>query len=396
MKTTDKSRADALTDPLPCPFCGSDEVTVGSFGSSYIDPQHYVQCEECDGATVRHASDGEAIAAWNRRAPVEQHEAAPADDYEARQRVAEALGITWPGTRDGKRVGYAWSYLLGCIKDAERPEPAVADERAELVRDMVNRFLGWKLPDDFAPDAGIKFVPPTNPDWWPVGTNLLTADQAAKMIEHILPDEARASSPNAAGAEGAAPQPTFDERREFEVWARENGYSIYGDPRVRDAYGGATQSAWRGWMGRSRLTDGRAVTLLRQARDELNLIEWENDPPNRIYALFGDIDKYVSGTPAQAAEPVAWETTHPAVCTPITKEPLVAASWREQGWHVAPLCAAPPPPAPASAPVGLTDQQIDERIEDAIYRHIPPKAALENAKALMVMGRALLEGAKHE
>ncbi|WP_244103823.1 hypothetical protein [Burkholderia gladioli] len=36
--------------------------------SSYIDPQHYVQCEQCDGATVRHASDGEAIAAWNRRA----------------------------------------------------------------------------------------------------------------------------------------------------------------------------------------------------------------------------------------------------------------------------------------------------------------------------------------
>ncbi|WP_186019896.1 Lar family restriction alleviation protein [Burkholderia gladioli] len=60
--------SDKLSELLPCPFCGSDEVTVGSFGSSYIDPQHYVQCEQCDGATVRHASDGEAIAAWNRRA----------------------------------------------------------------------------------------------------------------------------------------------------------------------------------------------------------------------------------------------------------------------------------------------------------------------------------------
>ncbi|WP_419692202.1 Lar family restriction alleviation protein [Burkholderia gladioli] len=60
--------SDKLSELLPCPFCGSDEVTVGSFGSSCIDPQHYVQCEQCDGATVRHASDGEAIAAWNRRA----------------------------------------------------------------------------------------------------------------------------------------------------------------------------------------------------------------------------------------------------------------------------------------------------------------------------------------
>lgn len=64
----------------------------------------------------------QSFADWLIR-PVEQHEAAPADDYEARRHVAEALGITWPGTRDGKRVGYAWSYLLGCIKDATQPEP---------------------------------------------------------------------------------------------------------------------------------------------------------------------------------------------------------------------------------------------------------------------------------
>ncbi|MBR8201657.1 hypothetical protein [Burkholderia vietnamiensis] len=44
------------------------------------------------------------------------------DDYETRRKVAEALGIVWPGTRDGKRIGYAWSYLLGCIKDASANE----------------------------------------------------------------------------------------------------------------------------------------------------------------------------------------------------------------------------------------------------------------------------------
>ncbi|WP_176031647.1 hypothetical protein [Burkholderia vietnamiensis] len=48
-----------------------------------------------------------------------------------------------------------------------------------------------------------------------------------------------------------------------------------------------------------------AATLLRQARDELSLVEWENDPPNRVQALFDRIEAYVSRGPAQAAEPVA-------------------------------------------------------------------------------------------
>lgn len=50
-----------------------------------------------------------------------------------------------------------------------------------------------------------------------------------------------------------------------------------------------------------------AATLLRQARNELCLVEWENDPPNRVQTLFDRIEAYVSRTPAQAAEPVAIE-----------------------------------------------------------------------------------------
>ena len=61
----------------------------------------------------------------------------------------------------------------------------------DLVREMVSRFLGWKLPKDFAPDAGISFTP-TQPDgydepgWWPIGTNLLHAGQAEEMVRHML------------------------------------------------------------------------------------------------------------------------------------------------------------------------------------------------------------------
>lgn len=58
---------------------------------------------------------------------------------------------------------------------------------------MVDRFLSWQLPKDFMPDGGVSFrhVPDARgymPSW-PVGTNLLTAEQARAMIEHIMGKE---------------------------------------------------------------------------------------------------------------------------------------------------------------------------------------------------------------
>jgi hypothetical protein len=56
---------------------------------------------------------------------------------------------------------------------------------------IVSRFLAWKLPKTFSPDCWISFnLPKENfdkPGFWPVGTNLLTADEARAMLEHILP-----------------------------------------------------------------------------------------------------------------------------------------------------------------------------------------------------------------
>ena len=58
---------------------------------------------------------------------------------------------------------------------------------------MVDRFLSWPLPKDFSPDGGIVFK--NSPDargyapYQPIGTNLLTAEQARGMIEHILGGE---------------------------------------------------------------------------------------------------------------------------------------------------------------------------------------------------------------
>jgi hypothetical protein len=69
---------------------------------------------------------------------------------------------------------------------ASKPEPDIDA--------MVNRFLCWPLPKDFYPDAGISFDRMVNgkpredqgPAWWPVGTNLFTAEQARAMLLHVL------------------------------------------------------------------------------------------------------------------------------------------------------------------------------------------------------------------
>lgn len=60
------------------------------------------------------------------------------------------------------------------------------------VDDMVDRFLSWKLPANFNPDAGISFNPiynegtPYQGRHEPTGTNLLDATQAKAMVLHLL------------------------------------------------------------------------------------------------------------------------------------------------------------------------------------------------------------------
>lgn len=80
---------------------------------------------------------------------------------------------------------------------------------------MVSRFLGWKLPKDFGPDCFVSFNRDAAERYsWPVGTNLLTADQARAMLQYVLgepaPDE-RPKQPVTEPTTGVAPknkQPT--------------------------------------------------------------------------------------------------------------------------------------------------------------------------------------------
>lgn len=124
-----------------------------------------------------------------------EREAAKAAVTDNVQRVAkhmahavEYIDKVYPGA---KQLGAApimrnlrrWSRLLATASQLEESARVLA------VDAMVSRFLSWRLPDSFSPDAGISFdrsFAERYPASWPVGTNLLTADQAEQMVRHLL------------------------------------------------------------------------------------------------------------------------------------------------------------------------------------------------------------------
>ena len=60
------------------------------------------------------------------------------------------------------------------------------------IKHMVERFLRWKLPENFSPDGGISFEREYNTHTShpmknePVGTNLFDYNQATEMVEYML------------------------------------------------------------------------------------------------------------------------------------------------------------------------------------------------------------------
>lgn len=67
----------------------------------------------------------------------------------------------------------------------------------EQIKYMVYRFLGWRVPEHFRPDAGISFNPEYNVEYnaargkppalhQPSGTNLFDAAQAEAMVRYMV------------------------------------------------------------------------------------------------------------------------------------------------------------------------------------------------------------------
>ena len=63
------SRPSGGGELLPCPFCGSDELSHGAQDMGTGDERGVVQCHSCDAAMLADWED-EAIAAWNRRSSI--------------------------------------------------------------------------------------------------------------------------------------------------------------------------------------------------------------------------------------------------------------------------------------------------------------------------------------
>lgn len=62
----------------------------------------------------------------------------------------------------------------------------------DQIKHMAERFLTWKLPENFNPDGGISFKPYFNEHTayqgrhFPTGTNLFDATQADAMVRHMI------------------------------------------------------------------------------------------------------------------------------------------------------------------------------------------------------------------
>lgn len=72
----------------------------------------------------------------------------------------------------------------------------------EQIKHMTERFLGWRLPENFNPDCGISFKRDFNEHTdhpmkhEPVGTNLLDYTQARDMVRYLVEGLPPTSPPN--------------------------------------------------------------------------------------------------------------------------------------------------------------------------------------------------------
>lgn len=90
MTSDNTTNAPEMVTPLPCPFCGGDELSHGweSPGVNGSPSTGTVQCHNCNALVFAEPSEADAITAWNTRAPVHQS-ASPSGLVEALESIVE-------------------------------------------------------------------------------------------------------------------------------------------------------------------------------------------------------------------------------------------------------------------------------------------------------------------
>lgn len=105
--------------------------------------------------------------------------------------------------------------VMRCALEAVLPAISAALPQVGLdaaqIEHMVSRFLQWKLPKNFSPDAGISFQPLFNQDTAhpmrhePSGTNLFDAEQAVAMVRHMIDGLPAAALPHSVNKDDDTP-----------------------------------------------------------------------------------------------------------------------------------------------------------------------------------------------
>lgn len=93
---------------------------------------------------------------------------------------------------------WAKAIIMHLTGQPEDPSPMLlkmiasirSDMTDEQIKHMVDRFLGWRLPEPWSPDGGVSYKRPNYAHApaahdWPVGTNLFDAAQTEAMVRYM-------------------------------------------------------------------------------------------------------------------------------------------------------------------------------------------------------------------
>lgn len=179
----DDSGEKRAVELLPCPFCGKELRR----SPNKINPSAKCTTEDCYGQKCPVVSPDvpSDVEAWNTRAS--PHPAAPEGeaDETARWLLEYASDLR---ERDGHwRVADRMEWCVAALRS--RPAEGVSEKQ---IKHMVDRFLGWRLPENFNPDGGVSFEQFSNKGtvyeykFEPIGTNLFGATQATEMVRYMI------------------------------------------------------------------------------------------------------------------------------------------------------------------------------------------------------------------
>ncbi|HGO6081883.1 TPA: Lar family restriction alleviation protein [Burkholderia cenocepacia] len=365
--TTENSGADALTDLLPCPFCGAAATTSErGKGASWHPIIACVNwcCSVSGTGGTRDGMRASAVKLWNTRAdlaasPVEQ----PAAAVSSKQRsaindAARVLEQNWEhATADSLREAFS-------LEAKVEPQPEQhADWRADFERqisavgfdisreefgdeyrhrDSANAFRWYYTGRLDEACSGVRSLQPAAApiDLQGLRRSILTAREIVRDQDGMLSHPAvpyldedvnyetffaafgieaafihmendvdgdtydRYFASNSANCSMWTPSaPTGDGWLLLEIYDTEDGpVALY----VREK---KPESMRERWKREKRESDAAApapadarvglMDALRRAREELSIVEWENDPPSRVVKLFDEIDALLTAHPSQ-------------------------------------------------------------------------------------------------